>query len=54
MMATHDNAPPPEGWRPEPRPWSERNCCTACGVCESDQHHLLIHGTEEHLIRGED
>lgn len=48
-MSTRDNAPPPPDWHPEPR------CCPFpnCGVCETPQQAYWLHGTDAHLIRGE-
>lgn len=49
-MTTHDNAPPPADWSPNPK------CCPfdrGCGVCETPQAEVWLHGSDAHLVRGE-
>lgn len=53
-MSTYDNAPAPDGWQPEPKPWNELLCCPAdCGICMTASESVWMHGVEAHILRGE-
>lgn len=54
MIRPNDPPDAPE-WAAEPKPWDEKFCCPATcpGICESPQQAVWMHGSDEHLVRGE-